>query len=74
MSHILLRLVSFDIRELTNIDDHPAATLYRREMTIPFFNPVLGKNELYTLRLKGYGVDLGRFGEAAGTCDGDGRC
>ena len=38
------------------IDDHPAAALSRREVTIPFFDPVLGKDELATLRLKGFGV------------------
>ena len=45
-----------DIEELTYINDHPAATLYRREMPIPFFDPVLGENELATLGLKGFGV------------------
>ena len=42
-------------------------------MAIPFFNPVLGENELTALCLKGFGVDLCRFGEAASTCDGGGR-
>ena len=42
-------------------------------MTIPFFDPVLGENQLSALGLEGFGVDLGRFGEAAGTCDGGGR-
>jgi len=53
---LLLWLVSFHIEELTNIDDHPTAALYRGEMTIPFFNPVLGENELTTLGLEGFGV------------------
>ena len=48
--------VCLEIEELTDIDDHPAATLYRREMPIPFFDPVLSENELSTLRLKGFGV------------------
>ena len=52
--------VSLDIKELAYIDDHPAATLYRREVTIPFFDPVLGENELATLRLKGFGVTRNR--------------
>ena len=54
--YLLLCLVSFHVEELAYIDDHPAATLYRREVTIPFFDPVLGENELSTLRLKGFGV------------------
>ena len=58
LSHLLLRLVSFDIKELTNIDDHPTPALHRREMTIPFFDPVLGENELTALGLEGFGVDL----------------
>ena len=52
----LLCLVSFHIQELTDIDNHPAAALFRREVTIPFFDPVLGENELSTLRLKGFGI------------------
>ncbi len=48
---LLFLLVTLDIDELTDIDNHPAPTLNRREMPIPLFNPVLCQHKLAALGL-----------------------